>query len=49
MKNGLAKFTLKNMDKKGSTLKSLAPKKRIKRKKIKSKEKSKDKTNKKNS
>lgn len=42
------KFTLKNMDKKGSTLKSLAPKKRIKRKKIKSKEKSKDKTPKKN-
>jgi len=42
------KFTLKNMDKKGSTLKSLAPKKRIKRKKIKSKEKSKEKTPKKN-
>lgn len=42
------KFTLKNMDKKGSTLKSLAPKKRIKRKKIKSKDKSKQKSPKKN-
>ena len=36
------------MDKKGSTLKSLAPKKRIKRKKIKSKDKSKQKSPKKN-
>lgn len=42
------KFTLKNMDKKGSTLKSLAPKKRIKRKKIKLKDKSKQKSPKKN-
>lgn len=42
------KFTLKNMDKKGSTLKSLAPKKRIKRKNKKQKEKSKDESPKKN-
>ena len=42
------KFTLKNMDKKGSTLKSLGPKKRIKRKNKKQKEKSKDESPKKN-